>query len=129
MELFGFEFKRKTQVDNSTTSFAPPNDDDGAIIVTPTPAGFGAYSTVLDLDGVVRNEADLITKYREISQQPEVDSAIDEIVNEAITLDEDQDVVDIVLDDCQIPDRVKQVMSAEFRQILKKLEFLTQPPA
>jgi hypothetical protein len=39
MELFGFEFKRKTQVDSQTTSFAPPNDDDGAIIVTPTPAG------------------------------------------------------------------------------------------
>jgi hypothetical protein len=127
MELFGFEFKRKTQVDNATTSFAPPNDDDGAIIVTPTPASGGAYSTVLDLDGVVRNEADLITKYREIAQQPEVDSAIDEIVNEAITLDDDQDVVDIVLDDCQIPDKVKQVMQAEFRTVLKKLEFLTQP--
>jgi hypothetical protein len=127
LELFGFEFKRKTQVDSSVTSFAPPNDDDGALIVTPTPAGFGAYSTVLDLDGIVRNEADLITKYREVSQQPEVDSAIDEIVNEAITLDEDQDVVDLVLDDVQISDKVKQVLIAEFKEILKKLEFLTQP--
>jgi hypothetical protein len=127
MNLFGFEFKRKTQVDNETTSFAPPNDDDGAVIVTPTPAGFGAYSTVLDLDGVVRNEADLITKYREIAQQPEVDSAIDEIVNEAITLDEDQDVVDIVLDDCPIPDKVKTRLTDEFRTVLKKLEFFTQP--
>lgn len=127
MEIFGFEFKRKTQIDNATTSFAPPNDTDGALIVTPTPAGFGAYSTVLDLDGVVRNEADLITKYREISQQPEVDAAIDEIVNEAITLDEDQAVVDIVLDKVNITDKVKLVLASEFKEILKKLEFLTQP--
>jgi hypothetical protein len=81
----------------------------------------------MDLDGVVRNEADLITKYREISQQPEVDSAIDEIVNEAITLDEDQDVVDIVLDNCQISPKIKSVLEVEFREMLKKLEFLTQP--
>jgi hypothetical protein len=127
MKLFGFEFKRKTQIDNSVESFAPPNDDDGAIIITEAPGGFGAYSTVIDMDGIVRNEADLITKYRDVAQQPEVDSAIDEIVNEAITLDVDQEVVDLVLDEVQVSDKIKQEMVIEFKEILKLLEFNNQP--
>lgn len=126
MQLFGFEFKRKTQLDNETVSFAPPSSDDGAVIVASTATG-GAYSTVIDLDGTVRNEADLITKYRELATQPEVDSAIDEIVNEAITLDEDQDVVDVILDDANLPAKVKTAISDEFNNILKLLEFSTNP--
>lgn len=127
MNLFGFEFKRKTQLDNENVSFAPANNDDGAVVVQSSAAVGGAYSTVIDLEGTVRNEADLISKYREVAQQPEVDSAIDEIVNEAITLDTDQDVVDIVLDDVVIPDKIKQAITAEFDQILKLLEFKNQP--
>lgn len=126
MELFGFEFKRKTQLDTRNVSFAPSNDDDGAILVTPTAVG-GSYGTMLDLDGTVRSEADLISKYRELAQQPEVDSAIDEIVNEAITLDEDQDVVDIILDETNLNDKVKNVIIQEFDKVLRLLEFKTQP--
>lgn len=126
MQLFGFEIKRKTQLDNDAESFAPPSNDDGAVVVSSTATG-GAYSTVIDLDGTVRNEADLISKYREVAQQPEVDSAIDEIVNEAITLDEDQDVVDIILDDLKVSDKVKQAITAEFDEILKLLEFKRNP--
>jgi hypothetical protein len=126
LNLFGFEIKRKTQLDNDAVSFAPPNNDDGAVVVSSMATG-GAYSTVVDLDGTVRNEADLITKYREIAQQPEVDSAIDEIVNEAITLDDDHDVVDVVLDDVNINDKVKNIISEEFNEILKLLEFKSQP--
>jgi hypothetical protein len=128
MQFFGWEIKRKTQLDNENVSFAPPNDDDGAVVVQaqPTSAG-GAYSTVLDLDGTVRSEADLISKYREVALQPEVDSAIDEIVNEAITLDDDQDVVDVVLDDVPVNPKVKEAISQEFEEILKLLEFKNQP--
>jgi hypothetical protein len=126
MELFGFEFKRKTQLDNQAESFAPAQNDDGAVIVAPTATG-GSYSTVIDLDGTVRNEADLITKYREISMQPEVDSAIDEIVNEAITIDDDHEVVDVVMDKCNIPDKVKLAIAAEFTTVLKLLEFRNNP--
>lgn len=126
MQLFGFEFKRKTQIDNSTESFAPIQDEDGAVVVSAQVVG-GSYSTAIDLDGTVRNEADLITKYREISQQPEVDSAIDEIVNEAITLDDDHEVVDIVLDDVQVTDKVKKAITKEFVQVLKLLEFRNNP--
>lgn len=128
MNIFGFEFKRKTQVDNENVSFAAPNNDDGAIIIQSSGyATGGSYSTVVDIEGTVRNEADLITKYREISQQPEVDSAIDEIVNEAITLDEDQTVVDVVLDSVQVTEKLKKIISEEFAHILKLLEFNNQP--
>jgi hypothetical protein len=127
MNLFGFEIKRKTQIEAQTVSFAPPNNDDGAVLVQSTGATGGAYDTVLDLDGTVRNEADLITKYREIATQPEVDSAIDEIVNEAITLDSDNSVVDIILDNVNAPPKIKQIIEQEFQQILKLLEFDSQP--
>jgi hypothetical protein len=92
-----------------------------------TGATGGAYATVIDIEGTVRNEADLISKYREVAQQPEVDSAIDEIVNEAITLDDDQDVVDIVLDNVKTTAKVKTAMTTEFEEILKLLEFKHQP--
>lgn len=127
MNFFGFEFKRKTQLDNQNTSFAAPNNDDGAVLVQSTGAVGGSYDTMLDLDGTVRNEADLITKYREIATQPEVDSAIDEIVNEAITLDDDNTVVDIILDSVNVPPKVKQAIEVEFKEILKLLEFNHQP--
>jgi hypothetical protein len=127
MKLFGFEFKRKTQLDNENVSFAPPENEDGAVIVTNTGATGGAYATAIDIEGTVRNEADLISKYREVAQQPEVDSAIDEIVNEAITLDDDQDVVDIVLDNVKTTAKVKTAMTTEFEEILKLLEFKHQP--
>lgn len=129
MKLFGFEFKRKTEIEGENVSFAPPSNDDGAIIVTTPAAGAtgGAYGTAIDIEGTVRNEADLISKYREVAQQPEVDSAIDEIVNEAITLDDDQTVVDIVLDDVKASAKVKAAMMTEFTEILKLLEFRHQP--
>jgi hypothetical protein len=126
MQLFGFEFKRKTQLDNEAVSFAPQVNDDGAVTVTSTATG-GSYGTAIDLDGTVRNEADLISKYREVAQQPEVDSAVDEIVNEAITLDDDQDVVDIVLDDVVASDKVKKALAEEFKTVLRLLEFKHNP--
>ena len=80
-ELFGFEFKRKIPVD-TLPSFAPKENDDGAVVV----AAGGAYGTYVDLDGTVRTEAELVTKYREMALQPECDAAVDEIVNESLSL-------------------------------------------
>ena len=113
-ELFGFEL-RKRRPTSDLPSFAPPKDaDDGAVVVS---AG-GAYGTYVDLDGTVRSEAELVTKYREMSLQPEVDSAIDEIVNEAIAIDE-QHVVTINLDELQVKENIKQVIRQEFQNCLR----------
>ena len=73
-ELFGFEIKRKnnTAVDQ-LPSFAPKESDDGAVVI----AAGGSFGTYVDLDGTVRTEAELVTKYREMALQPECDSAVD----------------------------------------------------
>jgi hypothetical protein len=117
-ELFGFEFKRK-QTEKELPSFAPPKDsDDGAVVIS---AG-GSYGTYVDLDGTVRSEAELVTKYREMSLQPECDAAVDEIVNESISID-DKDVVEINLDDVKITENIKKAIRDEFQNCLKLLDF------
>ena len=117
MRLFGFEFVRTTPNDIAP-SFAPKEVDDGAVIV----AAGGAYGTYIDLDGTVRTEAELVTKYREMALQPEIDAAVDEIVNESISIDEDE-IVNIILDNLEVTEKVKKVIRDEFKNILNILNF------
>lgn len=116
-ELFGFEFKRKSPQDQ-LQSFVPKQEDDGAAVVSAS----SSYGTYLDLDGTIRTEAELVTKYREMSLQPEVDAAIDEIVNETMSIDEN-DIVKVILDDLNISPQIKQVMLTEFKNVLNVLDF------
>lgn len=117
-ELFGFEFKRKAP-EIELKSFTPSKqEDDGAVEVS---AG-GAYGTYVDLDGVVRSEAEMVTKYREMSLVPECDSAIDEIVNESISIDQ-ENLVSINLDDVQVSNQLKQIIRDEFNTCLRILNF------
>ena len=119
MELFGFEFKRKQENKPELASFTPSKEtDDGALVIS---AG-GAYGTYVDLDGTVRSEADLVTKYREMSLHPECDSAIDEIVNESISID-DRNLIKIVLDDLKVSEQLKKIIREEFEYCLKLIEF------
>ena len=118
-ELFGFEFRKKKQEEQQLPSFAPPKDsDDGAVVVS---AG-GAFGTYVDLDGTVRSEAELVTKYREMSLQPECDAAVDEIVNESIAIDEEH-VVQINLEELKVADNIKKIIRDEFNTCLNILEF------
>lgn len=119
MQLFGFEFKRQEKEQPELPSFAPSKEtDDGALVVS---AG-GAYGTMVDLDGTVRSEAELVTKYREMALHPECDSAIDEIVNESIAID-DKNLVKIDLDSLRITEPLKKVIREEFENCLKIIEF------
>ena len=118
MELFGFEIKRSKE---DVTSFAPKVSDDGASIVSEG----GAYGTFVDMDGSIRTEAELVNKYREMSIYPEVDYAIDDIVNEAITQQPEDKIVELILDDLEQPESVKNALIEEFGNVLKLLEFNT----
>ena len=119
MKLFGFEFKRKIEPNNDTiSSFVPKEQDDGAVVI----AAGGSYGTYVDLDGTVRTEAELVTKYREMSLQPEVDAAVDEIVNETMSIDEET-IVNIVLDNLEITDKVKKAIREEFKNVINLLNF------
>lgn len=115
--LFGWEFKRKTPPDIQP-SFAPKETDDGAVVV----AAGGSFGTYVDLDGTVRTEAELVTKYREMSLQPECDAAVDEIVNESISIDE-ENLVTIILDDLDISENIKKAIREEFENCLNILDF------
>jgi hypothetical protein len=120
--LFGFEFKRKKEEDKSNNeSFAPLVQDDGAMVV----AAGGAYGTYVDLEGSARTEAELVTKYREMSLHAELDSAIDDIVNEAIIIDTDVDVIELNLDKTDLSDNIKNVIIQEFKSILQLFEMHT----
>lgn len=118
MEIFGYVFKRKEK-EEKTPSFVPQQTDDGAMVVTT--AG-GAYGTYVDLDGTVRTEAELVTKYRQMALHPECDSAVDEIVNESISIDE-ENIVDINLDDLNVSENLKSAIRQEFKNTLKIIEF------
>jgi len=124
IKLFGFTLGEKDIIqkeDPKSASFALPTQalDDGAVTITQN-AHFGTY---VDLEGSVRNELELITRYREMSNHPECDMAITEIVDEAITHDDDGRVVDIILDKLKQPESIKKKIREEFDTVLKMLNF------
>jgi len=118
MNLFGFEIKRRQELP-APVSFAPKQNEDGAMVVQ---AG-GVYGTYVDLDGSIRTETELVTKYREMSEHPELEQAIDDIVNEAIVGDSKDEPVEINLDDLEQPERIKEIIREEFENVLELLEF------
>ena len=117
-ELFGFRFE-KIKDTKSQEKFTAPANDDGTVEI----AGGGFFGQVLDTDGRERSEVDLIRRYREISQQPECDSAIDDIVNEAIVSNEKDQAVSIELDRLNYTKPIKEKIRKEFDNILSLLDF------
>ena len=83
MELFGFKITRALNQSGSSDGFTAPSTDDGTLDVI---SGGGHYASILDMDVCDRNELDLMRRYRDIAQQPECDSAIEDIVNERLSL-------------------------------------------
>jgi len=130
MELFGFEITRKRDELRTTEvkgpSFVPPVDDDGTPVIQTQPGGFitgGAYGSFVDFDGNIRNEAELIRRYREVSLVPECDSAIEDIINECITSDSADRIVSLDLRDVKLSDGIKKKIQDEFAYILSLMKF------
>lgn len=117
-EFFGYEFKRKP-VPESVKSFSAPISDDGAVVV----ASGGMYGTYIDLDGTIKTEAELVNKYREMSLHPEIDKAINEVVNETVVNEEGKKTVEIILDDLDLSDNLKRIIEEEFDNIVELLDF------
>jgi len=119
--LFGFSISRQENEakQDSQQSFSPPSNDDGALTITSA----AYYGTYVDLDGTAKNEVELISRYREMAMQPEIESAIDDIVNEAICQDDDGKNIQIILDDLEQPDKIKKAIKDEFGTILRMLNY------
>ena len=121
MNLFGFEIKRKNE--EPLKSFVEKNDDDGAINISSMGAAGGAYGTFIDMEANSKNEAELVTKYRNMEMHPEVQKAIDDIVNESIIVDDKNSVVEVNLDNVELSDNIKKRITEEFKVALGLLDF------
>ena len=121
IELFGFQIgKKDEETKPNVISFAPPPNDDGTLAV----AEGGVYGTTVDVNSQAKNEAHLITRYREMAQQPECERAIDDIINETIVGSEQDSPVSIVLDNVEeMDDTIKDLIREEFDEILSMLNF------
>lgn len=125
-DVFGWTFKKsdKQQEIANADPFIQKTDDDGAFIVSPGYYGHSLYH--INVDQQFDSEIDLIRKYREVSVHPEVDSAINEIINEAINGEEDTQPVSIVLDDLDLSESIKNKIKDEFEYICKLLNLNTE---
>jgi len=122
LKLFGFELKRKTKEEKKLLSIVPPTDPDGAGYVTTVAGHYGHYVN-LDGDISAKDNHQLISRYRGVATNPEVDMAIEEIINEAISASELESTIDLSLDKVEAPDRVKKLMVEEFENIVGMLNF------
>lgn len=124
-QLFGYSLGRTPDVtkieEPSKQTLVIPQEkiDDGAITISQ-----GSYTgTYVDLEGSVRNELELITRYREMSLHPECSEAIEEIITEAVTQDDDGEVVTINLDKLMVPHSIKKKIQDGFNKIKTMLSF------
>ena len=123
INLFGFQITRasKKKEETKLPSVVPPRDDEGGSYATASGSHYGQY---LNLDGNdSKDNYQLIMKYRGNAMHPEVDAAIEDIVNESISSSELQQNLDINMDAVKAPDRIKKLIKEEFDIIYGMLNF------
>jgi len=119
-ELFGFKIERiKQPTSDPRQNIVPPSADDGTQTV---PAG-GFFASYGGFDAGARNELDLIRRYREVALHPECDMAVEDIVNEAITSNENQQSVSLDLTKTEYSNAIKEKIRLAFREVLLLLQF------
>ena len=118
-KLFGFSIEDNEPLSPSTVSPVPPNNEDG----TDHYLSSGFFGSYVDIEGVYRTEFDLIKRYREMALHPECDSAIEDIVNEAIVSDTNDTPIEIELSNLNASDGIKKKIRQEFKYILSLLDF------
>ena len=117
--LFGFSLEDNEKKPPSIVSPVPENNQDGSDYYIQS----GFYGSYVDIEGVYRNEFDLIKRYREMALHPEVDGAIEDIVNEAIVSDLYDSPVEIELSNLNASDKLKKIIREEFKTIKEILDF------
>ena len=117
-QLFGFSLERAKKVPKGP-SFVQKDNLDGSQPVS----GGGHYGYTVDFDGQIRNEFQLISRYREMVLQPECDSAVDDIVNETICGNFDDVPVQVELSNLKVSEKIKKLIREEFDEILRLLDF------
>jgi hypothetical protein len=125
LRLFGYKIGKEEEEakekENVQSFVAPPNDDGSVAVV-----GGGVYGIYTDLEGVIRNDAQLIQRYRDMALQPECDAAIEDIINETLVFTEGDYPVQIILDKLEQPESIKKKIREEYEHIMKLLDFNNQ---
>ena len=117
--LFGYSIEDGEKTPPGVVSPIPPNNQDGSENYVSS----GFFGSYVDIEGVYKNETDLIRRYRQMALYPECDSAIEDIVNEAIVSDTNDTPVSIELSNLSASDNIKKKVREEFRYILELLDF------
>ena len=117
--LFGFSVEDKDNTPTSVVSPVPQNNEDGSDYYIQS----GFYGQYVDIEGVYKNESDLIRRYREMATHPECDSAIEDVVNEAIVSDLYDSPVEVELSNLNASDKLKSIIRQEFKNIKEILDF------
>ena len=115
-QLFGFQINRKKELKGQSP--VPPSADEPVAV-----AAGGYFGTYVDMDNSARDEFELIRRYRDMALHPEVDSAVDEIVNEFVVNDTNDSCVEINLDNLEVGKGVKNKIRDEFDYIKRLLNF------
>jgi len=119
-QLFGFSIDDSYKKPSpSVVSPVPKNNEDGADYYLAS----GFYGQYLDVEGVFKTEYDLIRRYREMALHPEVDSAIEDILCEAIVADQNDSPIQIDLDNLKVSPKIKDIIRNEFQYIKEMLDF------
>lgn len=128
-DLFGFPLGRRRKENSDSEiggnsrlkSVVAPNFDEGTASVEIAPSGF--YASTLDLDCQIRDDNTQITQYRSMVNHGEIESTVDDIINEAIVTEEGTPTVRLILDDIEMSEKVKDAIRQEFEKILRMLDF------
>ena len=119
-KLFGFKIPDgEDKKSKGVVSPVPPSDEDKSDFYVSS----GFYGQYVDIEGVYKSEQDLVRRYREMCLHPECDSAIEDVVNEAIVSDLDDSPVEIELSNLNASDRLKESIREEFKYIKGLMNF------
>ena len=118
-KLFGFSIEPSESKSKTVLSPVPPNNGDGVDNFIAS----GFYGSYVDIEGAYRNEHELLKRYREMAIHPEVDNAVEDVVNEAIVSDLYDSPVEIELSNVNASDKLKDIIRKEFRYIKELLDF------
>ena len=119
-KLFGFKLPDSgAGKSKGVVSPVPPSEEDKSDFYLSS----GFYGQYVDIEGVYKSEQDLVRRYREMCLHPECDSAIEDIVNEAIVSDLDDSPVEIELSNLPASDKLKEIIREEFKTIKNMMNF------
>ena len=118
-KLFGFKIEKDDDQNKGVVSPVPQSNEDSSDYYVSS----GFYGQYVDIDGVFKSEFELIKRYREMALHPEVDSAIEDIINEAIVSDQNDSPVEIDLENLPASAKLKDLIREEFKKVKEVIGF------